>query len=408
MNVPFFRPSISSHALATIEAVLSSGQLSTGPCCAALEDRFRNWNGVEHAIGVNSCTAALHLALACSSVGPNDAVFIPALAFASDWQVVNYVGATAVLVDSDPSTLCMCPRSLLRAIKALKTSHPNLHPKAVIVIDYAGQMADYEAIKVICRDWQLTLIEDAAHSMPAATRLPGSPHWQRAGAVADWSCFSLYATKPVTAGQGGMLMTNDAQLAARARKMRFLGLTNRSSAPYEVWNREVGCAGFKYNLPDLGAALALCQFDQLYEHWGKRRDIAQLYSLRLGCCPELRLPTEVEQRRHAWHLYVVLLKTGEGTRLRELLVETMFQKGIELSVHWRPLHLQPYVAVRSVLATELTVVDELYPTMISLPLFPDMTAEEVDYVCHHLIVFMNEHREADQDSALAPSVSAFH
>ncbi|HEY5957866.1 MAG TPA: DegT/DnrJ/EryC1/StrS family aminotransferase [Polyangiaceae bacterium] len=386
MKIPFFRPLVPAGALTALRDVLASGRLSTGPQVEALESRLSHWTNVRNVLAVNSCTAALHLALELLHVGPGDAVFIPTLAFAADFQVVDQTGATAVLVDSESDTLCMDPNALEREVTRLHFDQPSLRPRAVIVVDYAGQMADYASLQEVCLKWGMRLIEDAAHAIPAGWRATGNSRWQGPGNIADFACLSFYATKPITTGEGGALLISDDDLVRRARAMCLHGLEAKTDVRRLAgWKREVTDVGYKYNLSDLAATLGLCWMDELESHWEFRKHLVSLYTTELSRFVEFCLPSELPNRKHAWHLYVIRLPNICNESDRDKLIELLHERGVEVSVHWVPLHMHRRVKARALGGPRFPVAEEAYRTMISLPLFPGMKDVEVQYVCQQVL-----------------------
>jgi perosamine synthetase len=410
MSIPFFKPAISSQDAAAVRKTLMSGHLTTGPRCQEFEARFAEILGVRHAISVSSCSAGLHLALAVARIGPGDVVFIPALAFPALAQAAEWQGATPVLVDSEPETLCMCPSALRRTVREVvqlegeDRSASIGRPRAVIVIDYGGQMADYSAIRAVCDEYSMILMEDAAHTMISQWRETETEPWKSPGQVADIACFSFYATKPITTGEGGMVVTDNDEWADEIRSMRLHGFQSMTDGSRStVWTRKVVRRGYKYNLPDTAAALGISQLTRAEELSQARRTVAQRYDEHLRDHELLRLPREMPNRRHSWHLYVVRLR-GPGGQARNDLVRHLDKCGVETSIHWHPLHCHQYYRDRLPMLPNCKVVDETYPCMLSLPMFPLMTQEETTYVSESLIaglanICRSQAREKDDYSA---------
>lgn len=397
MRVPLFRPSVSRQDIEVFADVLDSGHLTTGPKCAEFEAAFAECLGVRHALSTNSGTAALHLALATICIAPGDVVFVPTMAFASDVQVVEWMGALPVLVDCDPCTLCMDVEKLRETIERLRGEKsvlgreiPPERMRAVIVVDYGGQMADCGALKDLCNEYGLVFIEDASHALPAAWRRNPESPWQSPGNLADFACFSFYANKPITTGEGGMVVTNDDQWAADMRVRRLHGLEPMSSSSHESnWSRQVMRAGFKYNLSDLSAALGIRQLSRVKHFADARRAIASAYDKLLGDCPLLELPMELPNRRHSWHLYAIRLRGGASIEKRDAIMETLYQRGVETSVHWYPLHLHQFYCTRIPRILDFPVAEAAYSKLISLPIFPSMTVQEVEFVASTLLQIIN-------------------
>jgi perosamine synthetase len=388
-RVPFHRPAIGDDELAAVCAVLRSGWLTSGAECAAFEREFASAVGAAHAIAVNSCTAALHLALEAAGVRAGDLVLVPTLTFAATAEVVTYLGATPVLVDCERDTFNLDPGHAARLLDTLGESRrvPGVvdprPARAIIPVHYGGQMADVDWISTLARVHDVRVIEDAAHAFPAAARsIDGS--WRPAGATAEQTCFSFYANKTITTGEGGMLVTNDDQLAARARMMSLHGLSRDAWQRYSAhgsWSYRIVAPGFKYNMTDVAAALGRVQLRKAARLAGRRRLLAARYDALLGDLDELELPVERGDRRSAWHLYVIRLRLEQLAIDRAAFVDELARAGIGASVHWMPLHLHPYYEERFGLhAEDFPVASAEWQRMISLPLYPTMSYAEQDRV----------------------------
>jgi len=388
-RVPFHRPAIGEEEIAAVTAVLRSGWLTSGPECQAFEQEFATAVGAAHAIAVNSCTAALHLALEAAGVRAGDLVLVPTLTFAATAEVVAYVGATPVLVDCERDTFNIDPGHAARLLEALGEGRrvPGVvdprPARAILPVHYGGQMADVDWISTLARVHDVRVIEDAAHAFPAAARsLDGS--WRPVGATAEQTCFSFYANKTITTGEGGMLVTNDDELAARARMMSLHGLTRDAWQRFTAhgsWSYKIVAPGFKYNLTDLAAALGRVQLRKAGRLAGRRRLLAARYDALLADVDELELPAEREDRRSSWHLYVIRLRLERLGIDRASFIEELGRAGIGTSVHWMPLHLHPYYQERFGLdASDFPVASAEWERMVSLPLYPTMSYAEQDRV----------------------------
>jgi perosamine synthetase len=400
-RIPLFRPQFSEDDVKSIAEVLQSGYLTTGEICVKFEAMFAERIGVSHAISTSSCSAALHLIMAASDIGTGDIVFIPSLGFASDILAVEWQGATPVLVDCEPESLCINPEKLQNAIEEIKTrfitsaAQSNQYRlKAVISVDYAGQMADYSALRRICKQYNMLLIEDGSHALPSYWRQDKDSPWHPSGCVADIACFSFYPNKPMTTGEGGMIVTNDDKIAKKIRCMRSFGFESRSSrgAPFK-WDREITCCGYKYNLPDIAAALGIRQLEQLDQLYQGRLKIAQGYSDNLRNYKEIKIPEELPDRKHSWHIYAIQLKSPGNIEKRDSIMLELYNRGIETSVHWVPLHMHKYFSSRLLYYPDLSITETIYPSLISLPVFPSMSEEELNYVTTVLIDVLKEYSE---------------
>ncbi len=391
MNVPFFRPSISQADIAEVVACMESGWLTTGPRTKAFEEAFAHYVGAKHAIALNSCTAALHLALEAVGVRRGDLVLVPALTFAATAEVVRYFDAIPVFVDADPVTLCMDPVAAANTAAAIRRGErlpgmtlPYGPMKAIIPMHYGGQMVDVDAIAAVAREHGLAIIDDAAHTLPAHYRAGADQPWRAVGSTADVTCFSFYANKCITTGEGGMAVTNRDDLAERMRIMSLHGMSKDAWKRFSSkgsWYYEIVAPGFKYNMTDVAAALGVAQLARADELLAARASVAQRFIAGLEDVPEVDAPTELPDRRHSWHLFSVQLRLDRLTITRSQFIEEMKARGVAASVHWLPLHMQPYyIQTYGYAASDFPVAAGIWPRLVSLPIFPAMTDEEVDHV----------------------------
>lgn len=384
-DIPFHRPAIGEAEKAAVMEVLDSGWLTTGERTLRFETAFKERLGVRHAVAVNSATAALHLALEGLGIGPDDEVIVPSYTFASSGEVVRYLGARPRLADVDAVTCNLTPATIEAQLR------PNT--KAIQVVHIAGLVADMGPILDLAERHGLAVIEDAAHALPATNGGRHAGMWGTAGA------FSFYATKTVTTGEGGMLVTESDELADRARTMRLHGISRDAWKRYTAegsWFYEIEDAGFKYNLTDLAAAIGIVQLARADELRVARERIAALYDERLrelGLEDVLELPARPAAADvHAWHLYMLRLRDGRddgsgggpATRRAEV-IEALKGDGIGTSVHFIPLHLHPYYRRTYGYAPgDLPVAERQYEREISLPIYPDLLDEDVDRVAMSL------------------------
>ena len=371
--LPFALPEIGEDEIAEVVDTLRSGWLTTGPKVKRFEADFAAFLGDEslHCIAVNSATAGLHLALEAIGIGPGDEVITTTHTFTATAEVVRYLGADVKLVDIDPATLNLDPRAIEAAITPAT--------RAILPVHYAGLAADMPAILAIAQRHGLKVIEDAAHALP--TTCGG----QLVGTLAsDATVFSFYANKTITTGEGGMLVTRDAQLAQRARVMRLHGMSrdafDRFTATVPSWYYEIVAPGFKYNLTDIAAALGLQQLKKARAFQQRRAELAALYDAALAGLPVITPPRAPPGDLHAWHLYV--LRLADGARIeRNAFIERLFAAGIGCSVHYIPLHLHPYWRNRYGLdAAMFPHSQQAYERMLSLPLYTRMSDADVQRV----------------------------
>jgi dTDP-4-amino-4,6-dideoxygalactose transaminase len=380
--LPFAAPEIGDEEIAEVVDTLKSGWVTTGPKAKRFEDDFAAFLGDRslHCIAVNSATAGLHLALEAIGIGPGDEVITTTHTFTATAEVVRYLGADVRLVDIDPATLNIDP-GLVEAAITPRT-------KALIPVHYGGLAADMPALQAIAKRHGLKLVEDAAHALPAtsAGRLVGTLD-------SDAAVFSFYANKTITTGEGGMLVTRDEALAKRAKVMRLHGMSrdafDRFTAKVPSWYYEIVAPGFKYNLTDIGAALGLQQLKKAERFQQRRAVIAARYHAAFADLPLIAPPAAPEGERHAWHLYpirladaaVAAIGSGSDAPARDRFIERLFALGIGCSVHYIPLHLQPYWRDRYQLkAADFPHSQHAYERMLSLPIYSGMSDADVERV----------------------------
>lgn len=390
-RVPFLRPELGKDEELEVIATLRSGWLTTGPRVRRFEHDFAAAVNAKHAVAANSCTAALHLSVEALGLKAGQCVLVPTMTFAATAEVVRYLGATPILVDCDPQTGNIDLEDAERKLDQLRRSRlPRkiaAHNPVVglIPVHVGGLMADVAAIKEFAARHDLWLIEDAAHAFPAAWRSTPDSAWQRCGeGTADVSCFSFYANKTITTGEGGMAITDNSELADRMRLMSLHGLSHDAWGRYTgngSWDYKIVAPGFKYNLTDIAAAIGIHQLERAEEMRFKREHVAVRYLDELAALEEIELPPIDPDRIHAWHLFPIRLRLDRLSIDRNAFIEELKAEGIGLSVHWRPLHLHPYYEQTfGWRAEDFPVASNLWPRLISLPIFPDMREQEVDQV----------------------------
>ena len=371
--LPFARPEIGEEEIAEVVDTLRSGWLTTGPKVKRFEEDFSAFLGDAslHSLAVNSATAGLHLALEALGVGPGDEVITTTHTFTATAEVVRYLGADVKLVDIDPATLCIDPNAVEHAVGP-KT-------RAIIPVHYGGLAADMPAILDIAQRHGLGVVEDAAHALPATCGR------QLVGTLgSDATVFSFYANKTITTGEGGMVVTRDDKLAARMKTMRLHGMSrdafDRFTSKVPSWYYEIVAPGFKYNLTDIAAAIGIHQLKRAESFQRQREAIAKHYDQALAALPLLLPPGPREGDVHSWHLYAVRLADA-APMSRNAFIEALFAAGIGCSVHYIPLHLQPYWRDRYDLsAAQFPHSQRAFERLVSLPIYPRMTAADVERV----------------------------
>jgi dTDP-4-amino-4,6-dideoxygalactose transaminase len=372
----FARPSLTERERDAVMEVLDSGWLTTGPRTQAFAEAFAAFVGAPHAVPLNSATAGLHLALEALGVGPGDEVIVPTWTFTSTAEVVTYLGARPVLVDVDPATLNADPVAIRAAITE--------RTRAVMAVHIAGLPM---AIGPLVRELEargIPVVEDAAHAFPSRIASEGD---RLAGTIGQVGVYSFYATKTITTGEGGMLVTADPAIADRARQMSLHGISRDAWKRYTAagsWYYEVEAAGFKYNMTDLAAALGTVQLTRADELLGARRSLARRYRAELAAsdvADAVELPQDAPDGSHAWHLFIVRLRLERLTIERHEVIEALRERGIGTSVHFIPLHQHPYYRRTWVREGDaFPAADREFERVISLPIWPGMTDADVDRV----------------------------
>jgi dTDP-4-amino-4,6-dideoxygalactose transaminase len=390
MQVPFFRPEITEEEIAEVVSCLRSGWLTTGPLTRRFEREFAEHVGAKHAVAVNSCTAALHLAVEAMNLRPGQAVLVPTMTFAATAEIIRYQGALPLLVDCDPATLHIDLTDAQRKIEQLRRGElgeqfpADTEVVGIIPVHFAGVMLDVAEVNRFAQRHGLWVIEDAAHSFPAAWRAGEDQPWQRCGeGTAAVTCFSFYANKTITTGEGGMAVTDDEAVADRMRCMSLHGLSHDAWGRYSGggWDYRIVAPGFKYNLTDIASALGIHQLQRAEELRGARSRLASVYGAELANCDALELPTEPEHRVHAWHLYPLRLRLDRLVVDRNAFVDGLKEAGVGCSVHWRPLHLHPYYEETFGWSPEqFPQASQEWLRRVTLPLFPAMRDQEQAYV----------------------------
>jgi dTDP-4-amino-4,6-dideoxygalactose transaminase len=413
--LPFALPDLGEAELNEVREVLESGWITTGPKAHRFEQEFAQYAGAKFAIAVNSCTAAMHLSLEAIGVQPGDFVATTPYTFAATAEVIRYFHAVPLLVDVEPDTLNMDPSCLARTIEDLdrclaqnrtpqmpaveralgedvtpamarlraQTTRQRGALKAVIPVHIAGHPCDMDAISGIAAERGLPIVEDAAHACSATFK--GKPVGGSVGdGVSSTACFSFYATKTLATGEGGMITTDRADWAERMRIMSLHGISKDAWKRYTAeghWYYEILEPGYKYNMPDIIAALGLAQLRKVDQMRQRRKEIADRYNDAFGDRPELQIPTVREHVGHAWHLYMLRLQ-DEGLSIgRDEFIVNLNKRNVSSSVHFIPLHIHPYYRTTyGYQPTDLPVAFREYQREISLPIYSKMTDSDVESV----------------------------
>lgn len=361
--IPYGRQQIGEDDIEAVVEVLRSDWLTTGPQVARFEEAVAAFAGGRHGVAVSSGTAALHAAMHAIAVGPGDEVIVPAITFVATANCAAYLGATPVIVDVDPATLLIDPEQVRQ--------HITPRTRAVISVDYAGQPCDYGSLRQIADEHNLFLVADSCHSLGAEYR------GRRVAEIADLTVFSFHPVKHITTGEGGMVVTNTAELAERMRRFRNHGIStdHRQRESLATWFYEMTELGFNYRISDIGCALGLSQLKKLPDWLARRREIANLYTAALQNIAEVQPLHAAEDVMHAWHLYVVRLAASID---RAAVFQRMRAKNIGVNVHYLPLHLHPYYRQRvSPTVLQLPAAEAAYGQILSLPMHAGLTDDDV-------------------------------
>lgn len=369
--LPFSRPSLGEDELAAVKSVFESGWITTGPKNADLEQAFCQLTGNQHAIAVSSATAGMHVTLLALGIQPGDEVITPSLTWVSTINIITLLGATPVMIDIDRDTLMVTPELIEAAITP--------RTRAIIPVHYAGAPAEMEAIRAIGERHGIAVIEDAAHA--AGCYYQGQHVGNQGTAI-----FSFHAIKNITCAEGGLIVTDDAELADRMRSLKFHGLGVDAYDRHTHGRKpqaEVIMPGFKYNLPDISAAIALVQLGKLPAINARRAEIAQRYLTALADTPFLPLAQPTWPHQHAWHLFIIRVDEAQCGISRDGLMEALKAQEIGTGLHFRAAHTHKYYRERY---PQLSLPNTEWNSdrICSIPLFPDMRDEDVTRVINAL------------------------
>jgi dTDP-4-amino-4,6-dideoxygalactose transaminase len=370
-NLPFALPDIDDDEINEVVACLKSGWLTTGPLTKKFEEQFAAYLNVKHALAVNSGTAGLHLAIEALGIKKGNKVATSVYTFTATAEVIRYLQADPVFIDIDPETLNIDTNQLIQKID--KTID------AIIPVHFAGQACEMDTIAAVAQQFELKIVEDAAHAIPCSYK------GKKIGKIGNCTMFSFYVTKPMATGEGGMVVTDSDEIADRIRVMRLHGINrdiwNRYRDNKQNWYYEVIEPGFKYNMPDLMAAIGIHQLKKVHRFQKRRQMIAGQYDEAFTNLP-LKTPVVANpENQHAWHLYVIQLDLERMRISRDEFIEKMAEKGIGTSVHFIPLHMHPYWRDHyGFTPTDFPVALDCYLRAVSLPIYSKMRDEDVERV----------------------------
>jgi perosamine synthetase len=385
------RPELGDEEIREVLDTLRSGWLTSGSKVKLFEQNFAEAIRAPFAIALNSCTAALHLAVEALGLHAGQAVLVPAMTFAATAEIVLYKNAIPILVDCDPVTGNMDLRDAQRKIEMLRAGKLSFaagkktEVVGIIPVHVGGFMLNVDEVKQFAEEFGVWIVEDAAHAFPSAWRKNATSKWQMCGEnTAAVTCYSFYANKTITTGEGGMAVTNNEIIAERIRLMSLHGLSRDAWKRFTEdgdWDYRIITPGYKYNLTDIAAAIGIHQLARAEELRLRREQIAEFYLREFAEIKEIGLPPTDKNRVHSWHLFPIRLKLEDLSIDRNDFIEKLKRSGIECSVHWRPLHMHPLYGKRyGWREKHLPNATKMWSQLVSLPIFPSMTASEIDQV----------------------------
>lgn len=369
MYIPYGRQSINEEDIAAVVETLKSDFLTTGPKVQEFEEKMAEYTGVKYAVAVANGTAALHVACLAAGIGPGDEVITTPLTFAASANCVLYCGGKPVFADVDPDTYNIDPADIERKITE-KT-------KAIIPVHFTGQPCDMDEIHQIAKKHGLVVIEDGAHALGAEYK------GKIIGGLSDMTTISFHPVKHITTGEGGIVLTNNEEYYKRLSLFRTHGITRDANLMTENegdWYYQQRLLGYNYRISDIQCALGISQLKRLPEFLKKRKEIAGRYEEALLEMPEYKRPKQLENTKNSWHLYVI--QTPEGRRKE--IFDGLRKAGIGVNVHYIPVYKHPYYQENGYRAVSCKNVEKIYENLISLPIYPDLKAEEQEYVIEML------------------------
>jgi len=398
IHVPFFRPALQKEEVNEVIATLRSGWLTSGPKVKRFETEFAaavgangnsqsaNGRGKQvHAVALNSGTAALHLAVEALGLKPGEGVLVPTMTFAATAEVVRYQGAIPILVDCDPVTLNMDMDDAGRRAQSARDKGTKI--VGIMPVHVGGKLLDLELLERFAAAHKLWVVEDSAHAFPAGFRRSDGSWAQRSNGSKSVTCYSFYANKTITTGEGGMAVTSNAKLAERMRLMSLHGLSADAWGRFSTngnWDYKIVAPGYKYNLTDIAAAIGIHQLGRAEAMRRERESIALRYSEGLAAVAEIELPPPADSRKNqidSWHLFAIKLRLKRLKISRDAFMNELKRAGVGCSVHWRPLHLHPYYQKTfGWRAPDFPIATAQWKRLISLPIFPGMAEDEIEHV----------------------------
>ena len=363
--IPYGKQTIEQDDIQAVVDVLQSDFLTTGPKIAEFEQTVADYVGAKYAVAISNGTSALHAACFAAGIGPGDEVITTPLTFAASANCVLYCGGTPVFADVDPKTYNIDPEDIRRKITD--------RTKAIIAVHLAGQPCDMDAIHSIAREHGLIVIEDGAHALGSVYK------GKKVGSLSDMTTFSFHPVKPITTGEGGMIVTDNEEFYKKMALFRSHGITRddsmmtRNDGP---WFYQQFDLGYNYRITDIQCALGCSQMKKLDRFLARRKEIVARYNEAFADCDNIITPYQLSDTESGWHLYIVQVKNCD----RRQVFEAMREKGIGVNVHYIPVYMHPYYQEHGYENVHCANAEEIYSHIISLPLYPGLTSEQQDYV----------------------------
>lgn len=380
--IPFHKPFITEDEINEVVDSIRSGWWTIGPKTKKFETEFGKYIGINNSVSANSWTAAAHLALEAVGLKEGDEVIVPSITFTATAEVVCYFKATPIIVEVEEGTFNISPDAIEKAVTS-KT-------KAIIPVHYGGQPCDMDEIVSIAKKNQIKIIEDAAHALPSIYK------GRKIGTIGDITCFSFYATKTLATGEGGMICTEDEEIAKRCSIMRLHGMSRDAWNRYTSegsWYYEVIAPGYKYNMTDIQASLGIVQLKKVENLYEMRKEIAKIYNKEFCQSEYFSIPFLKNDRETSWHLYPLTLHLDKLKISRSEFINLMKERGIICSVHFIPLYRHPYYRDSFLLKEkDFPISEKLYSSQVSLPIWPGMTRQEINEVTSTVQSICEENR----------------
>ena len=378
-SIPFCKATLCDDEIKAVSEVIASGWLTTGPNVKGFEDEFKDYLGSKSSIALNSCTGGLHCVLTALGIGAGDEVITTTFTFVATGHVIAWTGAKPVLVDIDPKTFNIDPKLIEKAITP--------RTKAIMPVHFGGLSCDMDEINAIANKHNIPVIEDAAHG------LGGEYKGKKLGNIGLAGAFSFYPTKNITTGEGGMVVTNDEELAGKIRQNAFFGIDKEVWERFgkkNAWEYNVVNPGFKYNMPDMAAVIGRVQLKKVDNLNNKRKEIAEKYMQAFSPLKDiLTLPSDIEDGKHSWHLFPLLIEKGN----RDDFIDHLKERNVGTGVHYIPLHFFDfYQKSYGYNKGDFPHAESVFRKIVSIPLFPSLTEEEIERVINAVYSFFDVER----------------